>query len=284
MYELLDAGDGRRLERFGERIVDRPAPAAAGWPRRDPAAWRAADARYERPGEGAGGWVTRPDGHGPWTVSIEGVTLELRLADAGQVGVFAEHLALAGWLRAQVAAARVAAGVAAPGPSVLHLFAYTGALTLVAAGAGAAVAHVDASRPAVAWARRNAELSGLADRSIRWLVDDAGAFVRREIRRGRHYAGVVLDPPTYGHGPGGSTWRLDTGLPPLLADAAALLDGQPGAFLLLTAHTPGLGPERLAASVRDVAPAGHVEADDLTLVARSGTRLPLGAYARWTRS
>ena len=128
-------------------------------------------------------------------------------------------------------------------PAVLHLFAYTGLATLALAAAGARVTHVDASRPTVGWARHNAALSGLADRPIRWIVDDAAAFTGREVRRGRRYAGVVLDPPSYGHGPGAGAWRIGDDLAPLLESIARLL--APGGFLLLTAHTPELGSERL---------------------------------------
>ena len=145
------------------------------------------------------------------------------------------------WLRD-----RVGERLADAPPPVLHLFAYTGLATLALAAAGAAVTHVDASRPTVTWARRNAERSGLADRPIRWIVDDALAFTNREVRRGRRYAGVVLDPPSYGHGPaGGGDWRIEDDLPRLLAAAAALLE--PDGFVLLTAHTPEFGPDRLAA-------------------------------------
>jgi 23S rRNA (cytosine1962-C5)-methyltransferase len=271
-YALIDAGDGRRLERFGERLVDRPAPAAT-WPRRAAAAWSATDARFDRGPDGDARWDVRAGG-GPWIVETDGLRLELRFAAGGQVGLFPEHLAQAGWLRARLAAAR--------DPAVLHLFAYTGALTLVAALAGASVAHVDASRPAVAWARRNAALSEASACPIRWLVDDAEAFVRREARRGRRYAGAIVDPPSYGHGADGRRWRLEDRIDPLLDAVAELLDG-PHQFVLLTAHTPGFGPgvlaERLQAAV---GPAGSVDAGDLALTAESGVRLPLGAFARWS--
>ena len=157
-------------------------------------------------------------------------------------------------------------------------------MTLAAAAAGATVAHVDASRPAVAWARRNAELSDLADRPIRWLVDDAETFVDREIRRGRRYDAVVLDPPSYGHGSHGSTWRLEDRLGGLL-DRCAELTGDDPVFALLTAHTPGFGSDRLAdALARGFGrrPA-EVEAGELGLRAASGARLRLGAWARIIR-
>ncbi len=173
-------------------------------------------------------------------------------------------------------------------PDVLHLFAYTGLTTLALARAGARVAHVDASRPTVAWARRNAATSGLDDRPIRWLVDDATAFAQREQRRGRRYDGIVLDPPTYGHGGhgGGRVWRIEEDLAPLLATCAALL--VPEGFILLTAHTEGLDPDLLAGvlpmgrgSGRGTSRAGALERGELLLETADGRPLALGAFARW---
>jgi 23S rRNA (cytosine1962-C5)-methyltransferase len=268
-YELIDAGDGRRLERFGNRVVDRPAPSVAIEPPgagRD--AWAAAELQFDRDA----GW-TGPDQE-PWTIAVEELTLELRPTGAGQLGIFPEHVLAWPWLRDRVAVR--------PGPEVLHLFAYTGATTLALAAAGARVTHVDASRPAVAWARRNAELSGLVDRPVRWIVDDALAFVRREARRGRRYQGFVLDPPTYGHGPSGTRWELDDALPDFLVACAAVAD--PDAFVLLTAHATTLEPHDLAAAL-EIAfgiPA-ELEAGEVELEATSGVVLPLGVAARMIR-
>lgn len=286
-YELIDAGAGRRLERFGRHVVDRPAPAVVS-PPCDPAAWSRTTLRFERGPTvargatgvrgAAGAW--QPADVEPWTVSIAGLELELRPAAAGQVGLFPEHLGLADWLEERIVAA------AAPGhpPAVLNLFAYTGALTLAAARAGARVAHVDAQATAVAWARRNADLSGRDACPIRWLVEDAARFVRREGSRGNRYDGIVLDPPSWGHGRGGRAWRLVEDLDPLLADIAGLLDG-PAPFVLLTAHGRGLSAawlgERLATALG--VDRRTIETGPLELVAGSGARLPAGAFARWTR-
>lgn len=272
--ELLDCGDGRRLERFGGVVADRPAPGATE-PRRDPGAWRAPDLVWVRAGAGPGRW-DRGAEIGPWAVDAGGLRLELRPAAGGQVGVFAEHVASLPWLDE---ATRAAAGRLGRPPEILSLFAYTGATTLACARAGARVVHVDSSRPAVAWARRNAELSELADRPVRWIVDDARGFVRRERRRGRMYDGVILDPPSWGHGTG--AWRLEDDLAPLLENVAALLGPRPS-LVVLSAHTPGYDGDRLAAAVRehlgvDASPAA------LDLVARSGAILRLGAAARYAR-
>ena len=267
-YELLDAGDGARLERFGSRLVARPHPAAERG-RRNPGAWSRASLAFHA-GEGWSG----PDAAIPWDVTLAGLRLELRPTRTGQVGLFPEQAASWEWLRDQVAS----------GTAVLNLFAYTGAATLVAAAAGASVVHVDGSRPTVAWARRNAELSGLAERPIRWIVDDAAAFVARELRRGRRYDGVVLDPPSYGHGAGGRSWRFEDDLAPLL-DQVAELVGRASGFVLLTAHTLGFWPDRLAEAVAVSfgAPLAGIERGPLTLTARSGATLDLGAFARWPR-
>lgn len=269
-HRLLDLGGAARLERFGGRVVDRPSPGALG-SRAEPDIWLAADLRFDRDG----GWSGPAAAEGPWPIEIGGLTLELRATDAGQVGLFPEHAAMLPWLRAQV---RARAGETAP--PVLHLFAYTGLATLAMAEAGAAVTHVDASRPTVTWARHNADGSGLADRPIRWIVDDAIAFSQRELRRGRRYAGVVLDPPTYGHGPSTGAWRIVEDLPDLLGSLAALLESD--GFLLLTAHTPGFEADRLADAVRLSLgrPAGGIDAGDLGLVTGDGRRLDLGAFAR----
>jgi 23S rRNA (cytosine1962-C5)-methyltransferase len=280
-HELIDAGDGRRLERFGELVVDRPAPMADD-PPRDPEAWSATDLRFDR----YVGWTSVADTEPqPWVVEDGDLRLELRPTDTGQVGLFPEQAPNRAWVRSAIAE-MIASAVPSsdPMPSLLNLFAYTGATTLSGAAAGANVAHVDGSRPAVAWARRNAELSGLADRPIRWLVDDVETFVGREIRRGRRYDAVILDPPSYGHGSRGATWRLEDRLDPLL-DACAELTGDDPAFVLLTAHTPGFGPDRLADALAGAfgRRQSEVEAGELGLRARSGAHLRLGAWARIIR-
>jgi 23S rRNA (cytosine1962-C5)-methyltransferase len=272
-YALLDAGDGRRLERFADRLVDRAAP-GAGDRRRRPELWGAADLRFDR----SRGWSGRSDVTAPWSIELAGLTLELRATDSGGVGLFPEQLANATWL-ANAVSARAAEESR---PAILNLFAHTGLLTLVAARAGAAVTHVDAARGAVAWARRNAELSALADRPIRWIVDDALEFVRREARRGRRFDGIVLDPPSYGHG-GSRPWRIETDLPELLDACNGLVSSNP--FVLLTGHTTGVEADRLDGAVREAFPmlARRAAAVPLELAAESGAVLRLGTAIRAPR-
>lgn len=275
-YQLIDMGAGARLERFGKRVVDRPHPAALG-PRGDPAAWRRADLRFDRDT----GWTGDADTLASWSCAIGDIALELRPTEAGQVGLFPEHLSMLPWLTARVAEhLNDASGSELPPPAVLNLFAYTGVTTLTLAASGAAVTHVDSSRPTVAWARQNADRSRLADRPIRWIVDDAVAFTDRELRRGRRYAGLVLDPPSYGHGPGGEAWRIEDGLVALLNRATRLLE--PRAFVLLTAHSLGLDGNRLAAGLAAaLGKTTTVERGDLGVSTDDGRRLELGAFARW---
>lgn len=253
-WELIDAGGGRRLDRFGPIVVDRPAPVASESPLFPADVWEAAAGRFDR--RGGWEWIAAPPED--WTVELGGLRFRLRPAEGGQVGIFPEHASHWSWLEA----------AAAPGP-VLSLFAYTGATTLAMARAGRLVTHVDASRTAVAWARENASLNGLADAPIRWIVDDAPAFAGREARRGRRYAGVLLDPPSYGHGPGGRAWRIERDLPGLLADVRGLLE--PGGRLLLTSHTPGLNLDETLGEPRPT-----------TLRATSGATLQAGHYVRWS--
>lgn len=269
-HALLDVGDGRRLERFGARVLDRPAPGAP-WPTRlEPVDWAVADLRYDRDDGWTGTDVS------PWSVTVDGVVLELRPTDTGQVGLFPEQIGYWPWLRTSLAGREE--------PSVLHLFAHTGATTLALARAGAQVTHVDGSRPAVGWARRNAELSGLSAAPIRWIIDDALAFTQREARRGRRYDGFVLDPPSFGHGPKGTRWELADALPDLLEACAAVAADD--AFVLLTAHTTGLAAEDLGDALVeafDPGPGSDVRTDWMELKAASGATLPLGVAARLTR-
>ena len=266
-YTFLDAGDGARLERFGDRLVSRPHP-GAGAARRAPGRWTDVDLRFDRDR----GWTgTGLESAGDdWVARLAGLAFELRPTDAGQVGLFPEHATLISWLDERIAD-RTDASV-----TVLNLFAYTGLATLALARAGASVAHVEAARPSVAWARQNATRNDLGDRPIRWLVDDARGFVAREARRGRRYAGVVLDPPTYGHGASGRAWRLERDLDGLLADIREVLD--PTGFVLLTAHAEGIGPDDLGDRLSRVA--AGVEVGPLRLTAASGAVLELGAFAR----
>lgn len=276
-YELLDFGGGSRLERFAGRILARPAPAVANViPRLDD--WSHADATFERTAGDSGQWRVPAGEFLPWHVSHESLKFELRLTPFGHIGLFPEQENNWDWITARLRSA--------PGPrKVLNLFGYTGGSTLAAASAGAEVVHVDAARNAVAWARRNAEQSGLKGAPTRWIVDDARRFVQRERKRGSRYHAIILDPPTYGHGPKGEAWKINADLLPLLRACVELLEPA-WTLVVVSCHSPGIGPAELEAMLGDSLPnrcQSGVEARSLSILAPDGRRLPAGAVARVAR-
>jgi 23S rRNA (cytosine1962-C5)-methyltransferase len=284
-YELLDFGDGRKLERFGSVVLDRPSPAAERTPKSQPAIWSRAHARFEGPRMGDGIWLPAPTKWNPANWHYEhcgnsSFRLQLEALPSGQVGLFPEQRENWNWI-----AERVANGLATLGraPKVLNLFAYTGGSTLAAAAAGAEVVHIDAAQNIVDRARQNAALSGLTDRPIRWIAEDAMKFCRRELKRGNRYDAVIFDPPTFGHGPKGEAWKIESGLLPLL-EMCGQLTADSRAFVLLTCHSPGIGPAELAAYLSEGI-FGHCgqppKSGELFLEATNGRRLPSGTYARW---
>lgn len=276
---LVDCGAGRRLDRLGGVLVDRPCGAATG-PKGTPAAWTGATARHGTTRGAAGEWTFRDPPPLPWRIELPvgrgSIALEVRPGASGQVGLFFEQLPQWRWLAARVA----------PGTRVLSLFAHSGAATLAAAAAGAAVVSVDASRQATALARRNAAASELTDRPIAWIEDDARKTVGRLRRRGESFDAVVLDPPSWGHGAKGEAFAIDRDLRPLLDDVARLLPAAGGGLVLVTCHSPRWPAARLRETlVASLADAGHpaprVTAGPLALTAETGRRLALGVFARW---
>ena len=200
-YELLDLGSGRKLERFGDFVLDRPSPAAEGYRPSDPRLWVTAAARYQRTTGERGRWTKRDELPDAWTITYHDTKLTIKLTPFGHVGLFAEQQENWRWIDEQCRQFKQP-------PRVLNLFAYTGGSTLAAAHAGAEVVHIDAAKNVVHWARQNAELSGLVNAPIRWIAEDASKFVEREVRRGNRYQGIILDPPSYGHGPKGERWKI----------------------------------------------------------------------------
>lgn len=270
-YELLDFGAGRKLERFGAVVVDRPCPAAEAAVSQ-PHLWTRAALRYERPSGSSGKWVTIADAPREWTIQCGTLRLSLRPTASGQVGLFPEQAPLWTWIGERVREAGRPI-------RVLNLFAYTGGATLAAAAAGAHVVHVDGARSAIAWARENARLSGLEAAPIRWITEDCLTFVRRELNRKRQYHAVILDPPSYGHGPAGETWVLDLQLAELIA-LCGRITAEDRRFVLLTCHTNGFDPSELARLLGQHVDSTLIEAGELALVSQSGRSLPCGAMAR----
>ncbi len=275
-YELLDVGDGRRLERFGQYVLDRPAPAAERFRRQRPTLWKEADAFFTRHSATRGLWRQRKGMPTTWNIHHERIVFELKCTESGAIGVYPEQAANWDWIAAQ--ARRSSRPL-----KVLNLFGYSGGSTLAAAAAGAEVVHVDAARSVVSWARRNAELAGLHNAPIRWIADDARKFAQREVRRGVQYDAVILDPPTYGHGSKGESWKLTHHLGGLLRTTRALLQ-QHRAFVLLTCHAPSIGPPELEALLTEHL-FGHchggVVAKRLFLTNQADQRLAAGVVARW---
>ncbi len=293
-YELLDFGEGRRLERFSKTIFDRPAPNVDDTAKSSPEKWAEADVRYERdadtrgPGEAGGQWTSRTTLPDSWPFEMNGLHLRLRPTPFGQLGIFPEQIENWTWIQSQVRSLldevpTPGDAAASPRIRVLNLFAHTGGSTLAAADAGAEVVHVDAARNSVAWAKRNAECSGLEKAPIRWIVEDATLFAKREVKRGNRYEGIILDPPSYGHGAAGQTWAIQKHLVALLRNCGELIK-ETGRFVLLTCHTPGLGPSELQEMVADTLFCGnHVEtiAQPTSITSSSGRDFPTGTVLRW---
>jgi len=277
-YALLDSGDGRKLERYGPYRVVRPEPQCLWRPRLPAAEWEAADAVFDPSDEDeAGRWRLRGAPAESWPMSWGDVTYSGRFTNFRHLAVFPEQAANWAWLKAQVETAKEP-------PKILNLFGYTGVASLVCAAAGAAVTHVDASKKAVGWARENAALSGLADRPIRWIVEDARKYVQREVRRGAKYEGIILDPPTYGRGPTGEVWRLFEDLPELIRLCAEILSDN-ALFLLLNAYATRISGVSLAHLMAQAVSTrgGRIDWGELALCEEDSEReVGLSFYARWS--
>jgi 23S rRNA (cytosine1962-C5)-methyltransferase len=269
-YELLDSGDGQKLERFGEFTMVRPDPLAI-WRPNGPQAWKNADLTFVRKGEeGSWTYARRPDAH--WDVSYGDFRFSLKPTSFKHVGVFPEQAPNWEWMRHQLK----------PKDSVLNLFAYTGGATLAAAAAGASVVHLDASKPVVEWAKENARASGLEDRPVRWLYDDAMKFLMREVRRKNTYDLIVLDPPAFGHGPKNELWMFDRDFPGLLDLCAQLVNQEKGA-LLVNAYSMGYPLLAIEQAIRAAMPfAKKFEAIELVLEESTPRKfgLPTGVAVR----
>ncbi|MDX8430695.1 MAG: class I SAM-dependent methyltransferase [Candidatus Algichlamydia australiensis] len=266
MYSLLDSGNEEKLERFGDYTLVRPSSAAV-WGPSDSKLWKSADAHFTR--TPANKWANREKLPPTWKIELSGLTFKIEPSDFGHLGIFPEHEMHWQWME------KVLKGKKA---NVLNLFAYTGAATLAAARSGASVCHLDASKPMVDWARTNADLNHLADRPVRWIVDDVMKFLRREVRRNRKYDAIVLDPPTFGRGPNGELFKIEKEIGPLLELCKELLSDTP-LFVLLTCHTPGYTPTVLQNLLSQNFSHGRIEAGE-TLI-QSKISLPAGAFARW---
>ncbi len=279
-YEVIDTGDGEKLERWGDILLIRPDPQIIWHGERTDPRWKSSHARYFRSNAGGGHWETYRKLPEVWEIGRNGLTFRLKPMGFKHTGLFPEQAANWDFMEEKIKAARRPV-------KVLNLFGYTGAATLACLKAGASVTHVDASKGMVQWAKENAAASGLAEKPVRWLVDDCVKFVQREQRRGNTYDAILMDPPSYGRGPGGEVWRLEEQLHDLIGLCLPILSQEP-LFFLLSSYATGLSPEvmgyllRLAVQKRF---GGEVFADELGLpVTVSGLKLPCGSTAVWTSS
>ena len=279
-YALIDSGHGRKLERYGRFTVVRPEPQCLWTPRLSTETWLKADAVFDPTDEeDAGHWKFRGTPVESWPLGWGEVKFHGRFTAFRHLAFFPEQAANWDWLDQAV---RGAASRAEP-PRVLNLFGYTGVASLVMAAAGAAVTHVDASKKAVGWARENAALSGLAEKPIRWITEDARKYVQREVRRGSKYEGIILDPPKYGRGPDGEVWRLLENLPELAGLCAQLLS-ENASFLVLNAYAERISGAALSGLLAEKLKGrgGRIEWGELALVQEDGQRqVGMSFYARW---
>ncbi len=276
-YELLDTSDGERLERWGKYVLVRPDPQIIWKNVAAHPSWRTADGVYKRSSSGGGKWVKNklPE---QWQIKYGSLGFVLRPMGFKHTGLFPEQAANWDWFSSLIRKS------GRREVKVLNLFAYTGGATVAAASAGATVVHVDAAKGMVAQAKENAALSGLADAKIRYIVDDCKKFVEREIRRGNKYDAIIMDPPSYGRGPGGEVWKIEDSIDELVGLCAELLSDKP-LFFLINSYTTGLSPLAmqyilsLKVSRRF---GGTLSSGELGLpVTKTGGVLPCGASARW---
>ena len=277
-YALLDSGGGRKLERYGPYRVVRPEPQCLWSPRLPASEWERADAVFDPTDEeDAGRWRFNGTPEQVWPLAWGEARFQGRFTAFRHLAFFPEQAANWAWLEARV---RAAAGA----PRVLNLFGYTGVASLVMAAAGAAVTHVDASKKAVGWARENAALSGLDDRPIRWITEDARKYVQREVRRGSQYEGIILDPPKYGRGPDGEVWRLFENLPEM-TDLCVRLLSENAKFLVLNAYAERISGAALAGLLAEKLEGrgGRIEWGELALEEQRGDRaIGMSFFARWS--
>ena len=279
-YEVLDTSNGEKLERWGKYLLVRPDPQVIWDTPKTNRGWSRMNGHYHRSKKGGGEWEFF-DLPQQWAIHYKDLTFNLKPFSFKHTGLFPEQAANWDWFSNKIRLAKASGRQV----KVLNLFAYTGGATLAAAAAGASVTHVDASKGMVGWAKENARSSGLEDAPIRWIVDDCVKFVEREIRRGNHYDGIIMDPPSYGRGPKGEIWKIEDMIHPLVKLCAKLLSDDP-VFFLINSYTTGLAPAVLTylISTELKGKGGHVDSQEIGLpVTYTGLVLPCGASGRLER-
>ncbi len=274
-YELLDAGDGEKLERWGEFYLRRPDPQAI-WPKRlDSKKWENVHAHYHRSQKGGGHWEALKKLPSKWVINYNKLSFNVKLMSFKHTGLFPEQAENWEWMINKIKNA-------GRNINVLNLFAYTGAATVACAYAGASVCHVDASKGMVNWAKENLDLSGLADKPVRFIIEDVLEFVKREIRRGKKYEAIIMDPPSYGRGPNGEVWQIEEQLFLLIKEAFNLLADKP-LFVLLNSYTTGFSPYVLRNIIDlNIKQKGIISCGEIGLpITNSNIILPCGIYCKW---
>ena len=278
-YELIDTSSGERLERWGDKILIRPDPQIIWNTEKENPLWRKAHARYHRSKSGGGSWEVYHKLPQVWKVAYNDIVFGVKPMGFKHTGIFPEQAANWDFVMNKIKAEKRRL-------NVLNLFAYTGGATLACLKAGAKVCHVDASKGMVTWAKENANLSGVSDCPVRWIVDDCVKFVQREIRRGNKYDGIIMDPPSYGRGPNGEIWKLEEQLFPL-AELCSHLLSDDAKFFILNSYTTGLSPsvmQYMLGVTLQKRFGGEVSADEIGLkVTDTGLVLPCGSTAIWQK-
>lgn len=279
-YTLLDSGNTEKLEQIGPYRLRRPSPQAIWRPTLSQDEWERVDGRYLRDKTGSGKWQWNRKVSRDFEVLHDDLALQIKLTNFGHMGLFPEQTDNWNWLRNKIRMRMSETNQA--NLHVLNLFAYTGGSTLAASQGGAHVVHVDAAKGVVDWARKNAKLSHLDDRPIRWIVDDALKFVQRESRRKNRYHGIILDPPSFGRGPKGQVFKIEDDIVPLLQACKEILRHD-ALFVLYSCHTPGFTALTLENQLADLLTnqEGQFESGEMTVEDRSGRKLPSGSFARW---
>lgn len=276
-YELIDTGDGEKLERWGSYILRRPDPQII-WPINDSSGrWNKADAHYHRSSSGGGKWEYKRKLPERWQISYKGMSFHIEPTGFKHTGLFPEQAVNWSWMIDKIRASKKPT-------KVLNLFAYTGGATVAAAYAGASVCHVDASKGMVQWAKDNINLSGLSDRPVRFITDDVIKFVQREKRRGNLYDAIIMDPPSYGRGPKGEIWKIEDEIYPLVELCMDVLSKEP-IFFLINSYTTGFSPtvvENILKMTMGRKFKGSISSGEVGIpVSSTGLVLPCGIFGRW---
>lgn len=276
-YSLLDSGNGKRLERFGKYIVSRPDPQAIWMPKKPQSYWENADAIYVQT-DGRGGWSNKNAVPAKWPVKYKNLSFYCKLTPFKHTGVFPEQSVNWDFIQRKIAEQDKQ-------QNILNLFGYTGVASLAAAASGAKVTHLDASKPSISWAKENQKVSGLLDKPIRWILDDAAKFVQREIKRGVKYDGIIMDPPVYGHGPEGEIWDFNYSFPKLIELCNQVLSDTP-IFVIVNAYAISASSIMLSNVFSDYFRelGGKTEYGELALEEQDSNRLlSTGIFARWSK-